>query len=172
MRLSSFKRWGGAVAAVTLGAACQHTASPRQGDAAALDGARRLLVQAVREAQAINPDRLVVHLSHTCSLELGGRFFPVVELKELVPGAMVPRGVNTILVLSPELAVLQQIDFATERPLFCVANRLYVWGDLWIDALSAEGNELSFDEQGMLVSARHVEANEVPAWPAASPGLR
>jgi hypothetical protein len=159
------------IACVAFGTACQHT-SPKPAGGVELDGARRSLVQALRKAQAIDPDRLVSHLSHTCSLEFNGRLFPVVELQELVPGAMTPRGVNTILLLSPELTVLQRINITSERPLFCVANRLYVWGDLQVDELASEGNELTFEEDGLLVSVRHVEAKDVPAWPAASPGLR
>jgi hypothetical protein len=111
--------------------------------------------------------RLVAHLSHVCSLDIDGKHYPVIDLRELVPGETTPRGVNAILVLDEQLALTQRIDYTTERPLFCVANRLYVWGDLRIFELFAEGNELTFNPEGHVSSLQQVEANDMPALPLA-----
>ncbi len=133
-----------------------------------LDEARRSLVLALKNARALHPDRLVAHLSHVCSLQLEGKPYPVIDLRELVRGETTPRGVNAILVLAPDLSLVQRLDYTSERPLFCVANRLYVWGDLRIFELSAEGNELTFDNEGHVASVQQIEANDVPAPSAAS----
>jgi len=147
-------------------------ASPRRpADAAGLDEARRSLVLALKKANALHPSRLVAHLSHVCSLELAGKRYPVIDLRELVRGETTPRGVNTILVLDPNLSLVQRFDYTTERPLFCVADRLYVWGDLRITDLSAEGNELTFDDEGHVSSLQQVDANDVPAWPGTSDAI-
>jgi len=147
-------------------------ASPqRPAGEAGLEEARRSLVVALKKANALHPSRLVAHLSHVCSLELSGKRYPVIDLRELVRGETTPRGVNAILVLEPNLALVQRLDYTTERPLFCVANRLYVWGDLRITELSAEGNELTFDDEGHVTSLQQVEANDVPAWPGTSDAI-
>ncbi|MGZ3458546.1 MAG: hypothetical protein ACXU86_08575 [Archangium sp.] len=140
--------------------------------AVGLDEARRTLVLALKKASAFHSDRLVAHLSHVCSLEIEGKRYPVIDLQELIRGETTPRGVNAILVLDPNLSLVQRIEYTTERPLFCAANRLYVWGDLRIDELSAEGNELTFDNEGHVSSLREVEANEVPAWPVTGDAIR
>lgn len=129
-----------------------------------LDEARQALVLALKKASALHPERRVAHLSHVCSLELGERRYPVIDLRELVPSETSPRGVNAILVLDSNLSLLQRIEYTTERPLFCAENRLYVWGDLRLDELSAEGNELTFDSNGRVAPLQQVDAADVPAW--------
>jgi hypothetical protein len=129
-------------------------------------------VLALKNANALQPGRLVAHLSHVCSLEIDGKRYPIIDLRELVRGETTPRGVNAILVLDSNLSLVQRIDYTTERPLFCVANRLYVWGDLRIFELSAEGNELTFDNEGHVASLQQVEANDVPARSATSDAIQ
>ena len=152
------------------------TAEPRPTAAVAsvagLDEARRALVLALKKANAIHPERLVSHLGHVCSLAIEGRRYPVIDLQELVRSETTPRGVNGILVLDSNLSLVQRIEYTTERPLFCRANLLYVWGDLRIDELSAEGNELAFDNQGHVTSLRQLEANDLPAWPGTSAAIQ
>lgn len=138
-------------------------AAPRKSRAEELDRVRQTLVRALSAAGAFEPGRRVSHVSHVCSLRIRGRSYPVVELAELVRGAMVPRGVGAILVLDSTLAVVQRIEFVTESPSFCVDNRLYVSGDLRIDGVASEGNELTFEDAASPPVLRHVEANEVPA---------
>lgn len=140
------------------------SSTPHPVGAPELDEARQALVLALKKASALHPERRVAHLSHVCSLELGERRYPVIDLRELVPSATAPRGVNAILVLDSNLSLVQRIEYTTERPLFCAENRLYVWGDLRIDELSAEGNELTFDSNGRVASLQQVEAADIPAW--------
>ena len=135
-----------------------------------LDRDRQRVLAALRAQHVNDPHRLIVHLSHACSLTLGGRSFPVIDLQELVPGAMTRRGVNSILVLSPQLNLVRRLEYTTERPLFCTANKLYVWGDLRVDGVADEGNELTFSEDAKTVTLRQVEVVDVPA-PSSSQDL-
>jgi hypothetical protein len=127
-----------------------------------LDG-RQALLDALGAQQVFTAPRMVVHVAHVCNLVIAGAVYPVVDLQELVKGAMVPRGVNAILVLDSALHLLRRIEYTTERPLFCRDDRLYVWGDLAIDGVHGEGNEITFGPQAEVAKLVQVEANDVPA---------
>ena len=73
-----------------------------------------------------------------------------------------PRGVNQIVVLDAKLKPVKEIEYTSHRPLFCVDNRLYVYGDLTIDGLLPEGNVLTFSKQGHVVKLSHIEAHDYP----------
>ena len=124
---------------------------------------RQALLEALRAEQVFAAARRVAHVAHVCSLAIGGATYPVVDLQELVKGAVVPRGVNAILVLNSDLHLLRRIEYTTERPLFCRDDRLYVWGDLAIDGVRGEGNEITFGPQADVTKLVKVEANDVPA---------
>ncbi|HEX7670193.1 MAG TPA: hypothetical protein VF395_11440 [Polyangiaceae bacterium] len=127
-----------------------------------LDG-RQALLDALGAQQVFTAPRMVVHVAHVCNLVIAGAVYPVVDLQELVKGAMVPRGVNAILVLDSALRLLRRIEYTTERPLFCRNDRLYVWGSLTIDGVHREGNEITFGSQAEVTELVRVEANDVPA---------
>ena len=110
----------------------------------------------------LNPGRELVHFSNTCVLHIDGLNFPVVDLQELVKSDTSPRGINQIVVLNSLLKPVQEIEYTTQRPLFCVGNQLYVFGDLDIDNSLPEGNVLTFSHGGKTVTFRHVEANQYP----------
>jgi hypothetical protein len=123
---------------------------------------RRELYQALLAAGVFHPDRLLVHLSHSCNLRVDGQYFPIIDMQELVKGAATPRGVNHILVLDAKLKVAQTIEYTSERPLFCQDNRLFVFGDLSIGGLLPEGNVLTFTNRAKTISLSHLEANDLP----------
>ena len=135
---------------------------PLAPEQAVLEG-RQALLAALEAQHAFAASRLVAHVSHVCSLAIGGSDYPVVDLQELVRGVAVPRGANAILILDPHLRLLHRIEYATERPLFCDGNRLYVWGDITVSGLAGEGNEITLGAQGELWALKQVEANDVPA---------
>ena len=58
------------------------------------------LVQLVRESEIANNERSLVHVSHTCTLQINGEAFAVVDMRELVKGATTARGINQILLLN------------------------------------------------------------------------
>lgn len=127
---------------------------------------RESIYNALLKGRMFDPDRRIVHLSHTCNLRIDSRYFPVVDLQELVKGAATPRGVNWIIIFDSALKPVQKIEYTTERPLFCLDNRLYVFGDLAIHATQPEGNVLTFTHMGKNVSVAHLEANDLPIVPS------
>ncbi|TGN99706.1 hypothetical protein PN36_34970 [Candidatus Thiomargarita nelsonii] len=127
-----------------------------------LNNNRLLIHSKLLEHGVLNKYRQTVHVSHTCDLQIDGEVYPVVDIRELVKGAVVPRGVNHIVVLNSSLKPVQKIHYFTERPLYCIGNQLYLYGDLMIDGLEPEGNVLQFSEQGRRVILFSIEANDLP----------
>lgn len=137
----------------------------RSGSVQALDDRARI-VEALRQSGELDPHRGLAHVSHTCDLLIAGRRYPVVDLRELVRGASTPRGVNRVVVLSPDLVVVQRIAYTQQRPLFCQGSRLYLWGSLMLNELSPEGNVLDFSDGGRRVGVENVDVNDWPIYPA------
>lgn len=133
----------------------------RAGDVPRLQD-RQTLFNALVAAHVLDPDRQLVHLSHVCTLKIDGASFPVADVHELVPGAMVPRGVNRIIVLDAKLAPVRSIEYTTERPLFCKDRRLFVFGDLAVDGLDPGGDVLVFSDNGRSVKVEQMDFNELP----------
>src|SRR5262245_12688041 len=127
-----------------------------------LSASRAAMFRALVAGKVLNPDRELVHMSHTCSLRVDNRVLPVIDIQELVKGAVTPRGVNRIVILDPTLNVVRTVEYTTERPLFCLENRLYVWGDLAVGNRLPEGNVLTFRNGGRDITVSHVEANDLP----------
>ena len=146
-----------------IGLACSGLACAGHVTNESLQASRQQLLHQAWAEQVFDPDRLVSHASHACSLRIDDQWFPVLDVRELVKGDATPRGVNSIVVLDPALKIAMSLPYTTERPLFCLGNRLYVWGDLRLDDAASEGNELTFTDHGRHVTLSHVEANDVPA---------
>lgn len=123
---------------------------------------RKIILDVLLTSQVLNKDRQLVHLSHVCNLQIDGKNFPVVDVRELIVGATTPRGVNRIIVLTDHLVPVQMIDYTTQRPLFCKDQRLFVFGDLMIDNVLPEGNILSFTNNGQAVDVQLIDFNELP----------
>jgi hypothetical protein len=126
---------------------------------------RSQLYGALLTGKVLDLDRALVHLSHTCNLRVDGQWLPVVDVQGLVRAAVTPRGVNRIVVLNSELKPVRAIGYTKERPLFCLYNRLYVWGDLVIDNVGPKGNVLTFTNRRREVAVSHLEANDLPLPP-------
>ena len=123
---------------------------------------RQTSAAALLKAGTLHRDRQLVHLSHVCDIEMKGKHLPIVDLRELVPGASSARGVNRIILLNDKLAPVKTIDYTTQRPLFCSGQRLFVFGDLSVGA-GPEGNVLEFIDDGRTVRAYQIEVNKLPA---------
>ncbi len=123
---------------------------------------RERLYCALEADRILDPERQLVHFSHTCTLQIDSSEYPVVDLRELIKGGPSPRGVNRIIILDSGLRLVQEISYTSQRPLFCVANNLYVYGDLELGNNLPEGNLLIFTNKGKEVTLSHVEANEYP----------
>jgi hypothetical protein len=127
-----------------------------------LQPTREQLYRALVAAKAIDPDRRLSHLSHTCNLRVDGEWYAVVDLQELVKGEVTPRGVNHIIVLTAGLKPLHQIEYTRERPLACFGNRLHVFGFLAINNTEPSGNILTFTKHAREISISRMEANDLP----------
>jgi hypothetical protein len=123
---------------------------------------RAELRAALVNSGVLSRDRQLIHLSKVGDLEIDGGKFPVVDIMELAPGAVTPRGLNRIIVLDPALKPVQRIEYTTERPLFCQENRLYLFGDLLIQNILPEGNVLTFTQQGRQVAVSKEDLNDLP----------
>lgn len=110
---------------------------------------RELILEALIRARLPHPDRILIHCSHTCDLQIDGARFPVIDLRELVRNTNVPRGYNRIVVFRPDWTVFRQVEYIDERPLFCRGNELFVFGEMQASVASGSnhGNVLVFSEE-------------------------
>jgi len=115
--------------------------------------------------------RLLSHLSHVCNLDLGGEVFPVLDIRELVPGATTPRGLARIAILNKEQAVVAVFEYGSARPLFCEGNRLFLHGDLAIDNIGPSGNVVEFAGPNTAPAVTQIDPNDFPAPEIGSSGF-
>ena len=145
-------------------AAVQSKSGHDSGDAlvnmpdALLDQAR--LYKLLVESEISEAARSLVHVSHTCSLTINHKQYPVIDMRELIKGAVVPRGVNQIIVLNPEYQLVQRIEYGQARPMFCENDKLYLYDSLIVDGQSKEGNVLRFEESGFKVIVLKEDLNK------------
>lgn len=121
---------------------------------------RSRLVKLLYEAEILNKDRSLVHLSHTCNLVINNHEYPVINTRELVKGAMTPRGVNQIVVLNYGYQLVKTIEYSTALPLFCEGNKIYLHGDLIVDGFSETGNVLVFEDDGYQIRLLNEDLNK------------
>ena len=91
------------------------------------------LEKIIAENGVLDPERALIHFSHTCNLVIQGQQYPVIDVRELVKVAVQPRGFNQIVVLNPGYQMVQSVEYAQERPLFCLGNKLYLYDKLCDD---------------------------------------
>ena len=106
------------------------------------------ITQLLYASEILNKGRSLVHLSHTCNLVINNNKYPVIDSRQLIKGAMVPRGVNEIIVLNHGYRLVNRIEYGNSRPLFCQENKLYLYGDLIVDGHVTGGNVLQFRDYG------------------------
>ncbi|HWV15831.1 MAG TPA: hypothetical protein VN030_10410 [Cellvibrio sp.] len=134
------------------------TANPAMGTADFADQSR--LVKLVLETGIAEPDRSLVHLSHICNLTIDQQTYAAIDMRELVKGAIVPRGVNQIIVLNPGQQLLQRIEYGQSHPLFCEKNKLYLYDNITLDGSTEEGNVLTFTDSGFKVTLSQEDLNQ------------
>ncbi|AHG88800.1 hypothetical protein J421_1263 [Gemmatirosa kalamazoonensis] len=150
------------VAASAACAACTGGSRTPAGAGEPGAGDRAALHDALRAAGVLDSARQLVHLTHVCDLVIGGARYPVADVMELVRGATTPRGVNRIVVLDGARRPVRTVAYTTERPLYCVGDRLVVYGDLAVDGVEPSGNVLRFADAGRSVTVEHVDPNALP----------
>ncbi|VAW68436.1 hypothetical protein MNBD_GAMMA10-2483 [hydrothermal vent metagenome] len=121
------------------------------------------IFNALQKQKIFNKHRILVHLTHICDLIIDNRHYPVINIKEHVKGAQVPRGVGHIIVLDSSLNLIKKIYHdGASSPLYCKDNKLFLYGYIDIDGLAAEGNVLSFGNKGKKVVVSEMESNDFP----------
>ncbi len=128
---------------------------------AGLFAGREDLKKILDQNGVLDPERTPVHFSHTCNLVIQGQQYPVIDVRELAAGAVLPRGVNQIVVLNPGCQLVQSIEYARERPLFCFKNKLYLYDTLRPSGSDKEGNVLEFSDRGYRVNLLSEDLNEL-----------
>ncbi|HUQ91656.1 MAG TPA: hypothetical protein VM120_08240, partial [Bryobacteraceae bacterium] len=123
---------------------------------------RPQIYRALQTGKALDPHGNLLHLSHTCTLKIEGQFYPVIEVQEIIKSAAAQRGVNHIVVLDAKLKVMRKIGYTTQRPLFCIDNRLFLFGDLAIEGVQPEGNVLHFTNGAQALKTSRVEPTNYP----------
>jgi hypothetical protein len=123
------------------------------------------LLAALMGAEVTDPDRQLTHLSHVCTLLLDGQRLPVLDVREIVPGVPSPRGVNAIVILDHQLRVRRAVGYDDQRPLYCIDNRLLLYGELSVDNVGAAGNVLTVQDAGERIDVSSLEAAEWPVAP-------
>jgi len=126
---------------------------------------KHAVLDALMKAEVTDSERQLVHLSHTCTLMLEGQRFPVIDVREIVPGVPSPRGVNAIVILDERLHVKRAINYVDQRPLYCAGNQLMLYGMLAVDNVGAQGNILTFHDEGQRIDVSFAEVSE---WQASS----
>ncbi len=92
------------------------------------EASQESLIEALLRAKVIQPDLVLMHVSHTCDLLAQGVALRVVDVRQIGKTAGSPRGFNHIAVFDPAWRLVQDIPYVTQRPLFCKGNDLVLFG--------------------------------------------
>jgi hypothetical protein len=122
---------------------------------------RRNLIAALTTAGVIRAEDITVHLSHTCNLRIGKDSYPVADVRQLIPGASSPRGLNRVVILDRLLHVQQSFVYEDERPLFCSQNKLYLFAPLSVNHVGDGGNVLIFSTANGQPNYQTIDPNNI-----------
>ena len=124
---------------------------------------RKLIFDALNQQQLLHKDRQLVRLVHLCNLIIDNKHYPVIDIKEHVKGAQVPKGIPHIVILDSSLKVTKKIfNSGPTIPLYCKDNQLFLHGYIDIDGGPSEGNVLTFSEGGLQFVVSAMEPNDFP----------
>jgi hypothetical protein len=124
---------------------------------------RQHIYKALTEQNLLNKHRQLVHMVHVCNLVIENKTYPVVEVREHVRGAQVPRGVLHVFILDSSLKYVNKINHDISAvPLYCKNNQLYWFGYVMVDGYLPEGNIVTFTEGGKKMKVSAIESNDFP----------
>ncbi len=123
-------------------------------------GDRDLLLNRVKDLELLEKGRHTTHLSHVCNIIVANKKLAVIDLREQINGASSARGINRIIILDGNLELLNQIEYGNNRPLFCEENKLYIFGELYIEGFPEPGNIIQFDAFGNIQDLMQVDNND------------
>lgn len=139
---------------IMLGSNLQPSTARSDGTSAEVDASRQKLYITLLKQSVLDPDRVLLSLTHVCSLQIDKIRYPVLWLRELVRNTTASRGVNRLVVLNPELRASVVLDnmSGTTQPLFCLGNRLYLHGEESIGNVAPYGNILQLGDHGRMLT--------------------
>jgi hypothetical protein len=124
---------------------------------------RRNLIAALRKAREITAGDIIVHVSHTCNLLIGKDSYPVVDVRQLIPEASSPHGLNRVVILDRLLHIQQTFRYIDQRPLFCSQNKLYLTRALSVNQVGFGGNVLIFSTAEGQPDYQTIDLNDAPS---------
>jgi len=125
---------------------------------------RQKIYKTLVEQGLLNKGRQLVRMVHVCNLVIDKKIYPVIEVKENVRGAQVPRGVPHVFILDSSLKYINKIYYDIgATPLYCKDNKLYWFGYLMIDDRLPEGNVVTFTQGGRKMTVSAMESNDFPS---------
>jgi hypothetical protein len=148
------KRFSLLVMAIILAAAAPPPAS-------VLQNARHRLIAALKAHGVVANGEIVERVTYICDIKSDGASLPVAEVLEVVPAAMEPRNFDRIVLLSPDLKPIQQINVTGVSPLFCRDNSFYLSDDAQAPDGST-GNKITFKFGGSLIEMSDVDPLHLP----------
>ncbi len=130
---------------------------------------REHLIRALVADHVFQPGRRIVRVVHLCDIRIGADRDPVADVVEQVRGAQVPRGVQRVVLLSPDLRAIKELAYdPPAAPLFCSQSTLYFSAPVTIDNVGPQGNAVTFRLDGSFAETSSVDPNELPAPDAAT----
>lgn len=124
---------------------------------------RKEIYQPLTAQKLLHKDRQLVRMVHVCNLIIEKRYYPVIEVKEHVRGAQIPRIVLHVLILDSSLNLVNKIYHDSgSGPLYCKDNKLYWHGFLNFDFRLTEDNITTFTEGGKKMVTSNMDINNFP----------
>jgi hypothetical protein len=124
---------------------------------------RQRIYIALSDQNLLDNHRQLVRMVHVCNLIIENNTYPVIQIKEHVRGAKVPRGVQQVLILDSSLKYVNKIAHdITAAPLYCKDNKLYWFGYVMAGDHLPEGNVVTFTNGGKKTNVSAMESNDFP----------
>jgi hypothetical protein len=119
--------------------------------------------QALLRQDALDPDLLLIHLGLVCNISTAtatatatGDGFYVVEIRQLVRGGPSPRGFNQTILLNRNLDIIERIEIASARPLYCDGDEIIFDRAVEVTKLNVDGNLIQIDKAGRIKHVRYL----------------
>ncbi len=111
-----------------------------------------------------DPARRLVGVQFVCTLTVGRERFGVIDLREVVPKAGAPGGVNRVVLLGAADRLTASFDYGIARPIACRGNRLLLFGDADPRHDGTGGDVIVYGPHGRIADVLAVDAAAL--WPA------
>ncbi len=130
----------------------------------AQEAGRDRLLRLVTAAGLVEPGRRLIGVQFVCSLTTGRERVGVIDLREVVPKAGSPGGVNRVLLLDRRGGLTASFDYGIARPIACRDNRLILFGAADPRHDGTGGNVIVYGAGRRIADVLLVDAAQL--WPA------